>query len=574
MWTRAEFIPTINIPSYSEYKLRLECEGMSSYLKKKRLKIFEQMVERAKEAMVLREQALKSDPFYFYEPVDGDIGIEAQEFLKEFLKEEDIPSKLDSAADVHGSEASIRGASGGNQSSKTTLGCIEGLIAATGALPLMFDKGSKFYKYKIPSKRLSMPRPCHVRVIGEDYQNGILRNLIPTYRKWSPRDYLFNRSWEQSYSAGEQVIRYFKPGTKDLVGSIEFMSNKQDLGTFQGPPRHKLILDEEPLHEVYKENLMRFTTASDLDILFCMTPTKGLSWTYDLYTRGEDESGHKVDWYQISSVCNPYANLKVLREILKEMPSYDEVKMRLLGEFISLSGLVYGKLFNSHIHVIEPFETGCNCGGSKLHNTGCPFTKYVCFMGIDAHMVKDSCAVLAAYDQADNVIVDTCYKKPVDTDKFKSDLAFLTHNKRVAWTVFDPSNDSDLTIFKAKNIFWDMTHGEDRIKSGFCGDKRPGSIASGVDTIKRRLKPNSITGSPTLYIMNRPENQLLIKSFKTLQRDAWFNEDVKGQRDKIQEGIHDHHAALRYILQNRLSWQPHQEQTYEPEFSDSEVMVA
>lgn len=520
-----------------------------------------------------RNELKKANPFYFYEPVTGDIPEERIAFLREYLKDEDIPQKLYGAIDVHLSEASIRGASGGNQSSKTTLGTIEAIIKATGVLPYCFDPTrANYFKWAYPKKRLQRNGPQHVRVIGEDFENGIIRNLIPTYRKWCPADRLIGGSFEKSFSAGESTIKFIDPVTKELTGTIEFMSNKQDLGTFAGPARHMLVLDEEPRQDVYKENLMRFTTAAELDVLFTMTPDDGMSWTYDLFTRGQDSVGNKVDWFQIPSVCNPHANLRVLREILNEMQSYEEIKMRLLGEYVSLSGLIYGKLFDPKIHIIEPFDTACNCG-LQVHTPDCPYQLYLGFLGIDAHMVKDSCAVLAFVDREDNFFVDTCYKRNVDTSEFKLDIKRLTAGRRMAWTVFDPSNDSSLNIFHGVNIFRMMTTGENRIPRAFKGDKYHGSIAAGVNVVKERLKIHPISRRPRFFIMNRPENQELIKSMKTLQRDTWANEDTKGMKDKIQEGLHDHHAAMRYILQNKLRWTPWIERAVESNVPDAEAML-
>ena len=561
----------VNYMSQRGQKLAKKNPRSLSWVQKKYLK---EEYAKIEQALLDRQNELKkANPFYFYEPVTGDIPDERKSFLREYLKDDDIPQKLYGAIDVHLSEASIRGASGGNQSSKTTLGTIEAIIKATGVLPYCFDHTHpRYYKWAYPKKRLTRNGPQHVRVIGEDYENGIIRNLIPTYRKWCPPDRMIGSSFEKSFSSGEATIKFIDPQTKELTGTIEFMSNKQDLGTFAGPARHMLVLDEEPRQDVYKENLMRFTTASELDILFTMTPDDGMSWTYELYTRGQDSSGNKVEWFQIPSVCNPHANLRVLREILSEMQSYEELKMRLLGEYVSLSGLVYGKLFQPHLHVIEPFETGCTCG-FQSHTPDCPFQKYLGFMGIDAHMVKDSCAVMAFVDNEDNFFVDTCYKKNVDTNEFKKDLQRLTYGKRMAWTVFDPSNDSSINIFNGVNIYKLMTTGENRIPRAFKGDKFHGSIAAGVNTVKERLKIHPISKKPRIFIMNRPENQELIKSMKTLQRDSWANEDIKGQKDKIQEGLHDHHAAMRYILQNRLRWAPWQERFVESPISDMEAML-
>jgi hypothetical protein len=68
---------------------------------------------------------------------------------------------------------------------------------------------------------------------------------------------------------------------------------------------------------------------------------------------------------------------------------------------------------------------------------------------------------------------------------------------------------------------------------------------------------------PKLMIIDRPENQELIHSFRTLQRETYANEDLRGPKNAIAEGKHDHHAALRYILQSPLNYRPHEATNYE-----------
>ncbi|TXH47744.1 MAG: hypothetical protein E6Q97_26495 [Desulfurellales bacterium] len=500
--------------------------------------------------------AVKRDnPYWYYEPTTGNVSDERKNFLRSFIEESDMPTRFYGGLDVHQSEAPIRGASGGNQSSKTTTGCIEAFMMATGTRPYVFDEGSEFFRYRIPEKRWKRKdnAPKHVRVIGEDYQNGILRNLLPTYRYWAPKEFLIDGSWEKSYSAEKQTLTMVDNATKRVLGTIEFMSNKQDLGTFAGPPRHKLILDEEPRHDVYKENLMRFTTADELDVLFCMTPDDGMTWTAEMATATEQE-GKRVDWFKIPSVCNPYANLNVLREIVQELP-YDERRMRLLGEHVSLSGLVYGKEFDARIHMIKPFDTDCNCGRG-YHADDCPVSKYLFFLGVDPHTVKPSCAALCFIDREGNFYVDTCYKRKVTVDELKRDLANLTKGKRVRFSVVDPSSDSSMTVYGGLNIWKMLTRGESRLISPRKGEKYAGSINAGVQAIKQRLMCDPVTNKPRFFIFNRPENADLRKSFETLQRDSYNNEDAQGIKDKIRETWDDHHACVRYINQFPLNYIP------------------
>ena len=491
----------------------------------------------------LEKQYRDANPFWCYEPITGDISIDKK----------------------------IRLASGGNQSSKSYSAVIEAIIKATGKLPYCFDETSgKGFKWKIPEKRWRRDRPQHVRVVGFDWENDVVKNLLPKFRQLAPREYLVDGSWEKSWVAGESTL-YFRD-KRELLGTIEFMSNKQDLASFGGPPRDLVVFDEEPYQEVYKENLMRMVTAKNFEVIMAMTPVNGISWTYDeIYSKflGGDEN---IDYYQFVSVANPHASVESLNQILKGLSSYEEIKMRLLGEFISLSGLVYGNLFRRDIHVIPPFETGCTCG-QQTHQPDCPYEKYLGYLGVDPHMVKDSCSALCFLDREDNFYVDTCYKKPADVEQMRSDHAEMLKGKRIAWSIFDPSSDSTITAFSGLNIFKLCTKSPNPFFRARKGEKYQGSISAGVQTFKDRLKVNEQSKRPRFFIMDRPENQLLIKTMRTLQRDTFQNEDIRGLKDKIQEGVHDHHACVRYILQNKLRWYANTVNLPQPYIPDEEAML-
>lgn len=520
----------------------------------------------------LKEAELKElDPFWFYEPSDGSLSDEGGRLLRRWLRDEDVPIKLHGQVDLHLSKANILGASGGNQSGKSAFSCIETLIKVTRAIPNVMNPETKYCKWPYPKEKLSQKSEVHYRVVAEDRINGLEKNVIPTYQKWVPREYL-GGGWDRAYSAQKGILSLFHPQSKRLLGTIEFMSNQQEVASFQGPARDGIVYDEEPRYDIYRENLMRMTTAEKTDILFAMTPTRGLTWVHDEVFSKRESSIGKVEWYKLSSVTNKKANLAVLNDLLAGLSNYDEIKMRLLGEFISLSGLVYGRQFDEHVHVIDPFETGCNCG-MRAHSSSCPFTQYLGFLGVDPHMVKPSTAAMCFVDREENFFVDRCLSVDGDTEKLKEEIRRMISGKRIDWAVFDPSSDSSITAFRGRNIFQECTRGTGRIPvRSFKGDKYQGSIAAGVDAIKRKLKLNQL-GRPNFYIFDRPENQGLIKSFKTMERDTHHNEEIKGLKDKIREGVHDHHACVRYIFQNRLSWKPHVYVTPEPVFEDKEAMV-
>lgn len=487
-----------------------------------------------KQLLEQAEMVKNADPFWEYEPSTGEITPEAREFLSKYLKEEDIPPRLKGQLDVHLSTKSIVGASGGNQSGKTTTGCIEAIIKTTGQLPRSLE--NVYPKEKLPTRF-----PQHVRVVGEDYVNGILLNLIPTYRKWVPRDFLMHGTWEKSFSSEQSVLTLGRHG--ELMGTIEFMSNKQDVGSFQGPPRHKMIYDEEPRRDIRQENLLRFTTADRLDELYCMTPTKGMTWVYQELFQLAQSGDPGVDWFQLPSVGNKKANLKVLTEIMNNITDYQTRKMRLLGEFISLSGLIYGKLFQRDVHVIPAFQIT---------------SEWLIFRGLDPHTAKPSVCVEVAVNREQQYVVVGAYQEAVDTEELKAELARRAREKkyRLAWTRCDKSANTTNKLLQDQNIFKLLQRGNNAIPALFTSEKYTGSIKAGVEVMKDLLKINPLTEKPSLMFFDIPELQKLIASFQSLERESFVNEDEKGQKDAIKEGPHDHHAALRYVFQGMPRWMP------------------
>ena len=524
----------------------------------------EQIKDLAEKLTVLKD----SDPFWFYEPTRNEVSDVQRSFLKEFLRPDDIPVRLDAAVDVHACTANIIGVSGGNQSSKTTTCTIEDLIKATRKIPQSLI--GIYPESKLPTKKVN-----RIRIICEDYQNGILKHNLPNLMRWTPRDYLIDGRWEKSWSAEKMQLTLIHPEEKQICATIELMTNNAEVGTFQGPPIDRVRYDEEPREDIFDENLLRFVTSDHLDIAFGMTPTNGLSWVYDrLWNKDEIQGKNSVRWFQLCSISNPKANLETLREICKNIKRYDELKMRLLGEWISLSGLVYGTYFKRRIHVIAPEKLGlraseyldCHCASATYgdlsvsindlpHDPTCPFLQYVAFLGLDPHEVKATAAVVVAVDRDETIIVDRCYKGDKTLKDVKRDLNKILGNYRYGFGKVDPHCDSDRTAFDNINAYKVLTKGENPIPNLRKADAYKGSILAGVDIIRQKLIGRD-SEHPALMIIDRPENQELIHSFRTLQRDTYTNEDHRGMKDAIAEGKHDSHAALRYILQSPLNWYP------------------
>lgn len=504
-----------------------------------------------------RQALMDTDPFWYFIPNVGTIDAEQEAFLREYLHEDDIPPKLTSQLDAFLSLANIVGVSGGNQVGKSVTGAIKGYIKATGELPYAFKDYADHPAIKRDVDRAKR-KIVRGRVVGVDFKQ-LMNTVIPTWQQWCPRSYLKKGKWSDSFSMEHKTLSLYR---KDkLCATIEFMTNKQDKESFQGPPLDWLSYDEEPRQDIHKENLLRFVTAERLDVGFFWTPTNGISWATELFDEETDKQGRKIELFKLCSVTNKKASIPLLRDILSEMDTYEEVKMRLLGEAVSLSGLVYGKLFDRSIHVVEPFFDDLAPSAKE---------DFLCLSGWDPHLVTASAGVFALVDREGIVYIDRCYQRNVDTEELKEDFTAIVKQNgyRMGWSVADKSSDSTITAFGGRNIFREISRGTNRIPGLRTSEKFEGSIKAGVDDIKKRLRNTP----PRIFIVDRPENKVLINSFRTLERDTYADEDKQGPKDRIKEGKHHLHASMRYLFQYNINWYPKIDVAPEPEYFDEAML--
>jgi len=492
-----------------------------------------EILAKAEARVTLRYE---EDAFYHYEPSDGIVPEENLWLLKKHLKPEDIPLRFDSQVDFHLSPCCIKAIFGGNQAGKSAALAVHCYIVGTGEIP-------RSLKGKFPEDEIIRKNNVRGRIVGIDNKQ-LSNTVIPAFQKWVPKSYLKKGLWSESFSVEKKLLMLYVPGGSVVKLTIEFMTNEQDVESFQGPPLDFIGYDEEPKKKIREENLLRFVTADKLREYYAFTPTHGISWATELFLDTKDDEGNVLAKFELCTVTNKKANLEVVDKILAQITDYKTKKMRLLGEVISLSGLVYGKLFDTNIHVIPWFALDKQ--------------KYIVYRGLDPHTVKPTVAVEIAVDRMKFKYVCGVYKNDVDTEIIKAELAQRAKERhyRLGWSRCDVSANSTIKALGDRNIFLELGQGKNAVPALCTAQKYAGSRHAGVDVIKQSLKVNEQTGKPNLLIMDTEENQLLIKSLKTLERDIHANEDKRGPKDEIAEGMHDSHAALRYAFQAQMNWIP------------------
>ena len=228
---------------------------------------------------------------------------------------------------------------GGNRSGKSSAGAVDDLIQA---LPEQFvPKHLQQYKYH--------EGPFKCRVITPDLghtMNAVLESL----QQWIPPAALKGGSWKEAYRADKRIL--------SLVGGsqFDFMSYETDLDKFGGVARHRIRYDEEPPgekgREIRKRGLQRLRDYQG-DEVFTLTPEFGLSWLYDdiWEHRGpevSDRTWENDDLFicRAATFDNPFvpADEKADAEFTEE-----EYRVKVLGEFFHIKGLVYDDFKPDHV---------------------------------------------------------------------------------------------------------------------------------------------------------------------------------------------------------------------------------
>ena len=511
----------------------------------------EQQLTQYMHELDAEEDFIKEENKYeHFVPSDGTVTPAGLALLQKYLQPEDIPQSFDSQIDAVKAleNYNILGVLGATQSGKTNCCAIIGYCLATGDPPPSMKDIS-------PKQLLPTKFPVNGRVVGVDNQQ-LHAAVISEWKKFAPKKYLKNGKWEDSFNAEKKILRLYRYN-KLLIAEIQFNTNEQNVDSFQGIQLHFVIYDEEPKEKIRKENLARFTTSDRVIEIFGFTPTHGISWSSEIFFN--EQTSKNVKMIKLASITNKKANLKTLDEICSQETDYNKLKMRLLGDFVSLSGFVYSNLFSEKVHVIKPFEINQE--------------DFIVYRGLDPHMTKPTVAVEVAVDREGFKYVVGTYKSNHgdDTEIIKAELAkrAMERNYRLGWTNCDKSADSTIRIIGDYNAYVLLGRGKNAIPALFKSEKFVGSKIAGVDLIRQNLKVDDRINLPRLVFFDIPENKEIIHSMKTLERDTFANEDTK-VKDDIKEGRHDAHAALRYAHQRVMNWMPLNQIIPEPdEISDN-----
>jgi len=280
--------------------------------------------EEAEEALQKLEQERRRNPLAFYEPHAK------QKAFHEFT-------------------AHTKCFFGGTQSGKTTGSLNDDIIQA-------LDR-NMVPEHLIAYKKFEPPFEC--RIMSGSFKL-LENNVVSKLQEMIPASQLVGGSWKTAYDKQLGVL-YFSNGSKFF-----FMTYETEVKLQQGVTLDRVHFDEEPPLAVFNENRWR-VSAKEGDLVFSMTPTEGITWTYDQLwmqrgteVRPEVFKGDDLECVQVMQDDNPALSQKQIELGLKGL-SEEEKAARREGKFVALHGLIYAD-FDQGRHVVpqRPLPSNVN----------------------------------------------------------------------------------------------------------------------------------------------------------------------------------------------------------------------
>ena len=245
---------------------------------------------------------------------------------------------------------------GGNRSTKTDSILADTVICMTGVIPfcMLEENPNRIAIY--PKEKILCP--MRVRLVCESLTNTWEPVIKPKLQwdqwngrgapggefghwGWIPRRFLFKGQWDESWSVQNRTL------TLTCGCTMRIMSYDQDIGDFGGVSLHRVIHDEPPPNDIYRENFMRtIDTGGQLYSGFTPSDNPGRalrgSWIYDVYERGLDGPGKDPD---VKSLVLYTEENKILDpaeiEKVKKGLTAVEQEVRFRGGFMHLTGKIY-----------------------------------------------------------------------------------------------------------------------------------------------------------------------------------------------------------------------------------------
>lgn len=493
------------------------------------------------------------------------------------------------AEPAHYSMAREIALSGGNRSSKTTTMFAEMVIQATGVIPPSL-------KAKYPTQKI-VPK-FRGRVVGPSLTDWIEPILKPKlrYTDWNgvgdpmdgrghwgfiPRQLLRMSKWESAWNEKTRTLHIARDSSHMTGGvlmelrdwgTLQVMSNDQDLSSFAGSSLTFVGHDEIPRPDIYRENQLRTLDVKG-QLWTAFTPPDEIGaaqgdsqWFFEhIFEPGQPGplKHPNIESFTIFTEANRILDAETIEDMRSRLTE-EQRAARFYGTFLHLSGAIYGKMWTPfdgrwcYRCVGRALGTGTQCHTCGGDDTG-PFTHVIddfpipatwpVFLTADPHPRKPTAVGWFAVAPSDDVVMcgelaASGNAKDVTRQIFEYERA---HGWRPAKRLGDPNILTQTNDLMEKG--WTMRRAFSR--EGLHFDLANDAVNVGIGNVMDYLKADPRTRRPRLQVFRS-----CAQAIQSMGRWSWAEWKSTGQEREKKETVGDRGKDFADVIRYAINDAP------------------
>lgn len=395
---------------------------------------------------------------------------------------------------------------GGNRAGKTDWNVVEMIWWLCGIHPY----------------RSTPPTPIMGRCIVVDIVKGIDKIMLPKLKRWMPKEYLIDGSWDKSWDDRRKTL------TLTNGSELDFLTYEMDMDKHGGVPRHFISFDEEPPQHIFNEAMQRLMDY-DGSWWASMTPLSGFTWMHEmLYEPVENDPSGQIaqdlDIFEMSQEDNPYLKAQD-RGRFYIGASDEERESREHGKFVSASGQVFPYFEKPKYTHVLPDSSGF-----------VPPKSWEWYMSIDVGW-NNPTAILWHAVSPENVIVT--FSEVYENKETLAHYAETIRMREAMWgrepdlRTGDPAmkQTSIQTGVSVLQMFGDLG-------IYLSVDRVPHDVETGLIKMHDYLMPNKFTNKPRWFITENCVN--FIREMKGLRFESFASRKMQFDQNR-KETVHKKH---------------------------------
>jgi phage terminase large subunit-like protein len=495
------------------------------------------------------------------------------------------------AAPIHNSMAREIAIVGGNRSSKTDTMLAEFAIQLTGHVPLALQ--ATYPREKIRQTGIRARLCCNSLTdtlepiikpkLRWDQWNGIgAPDEGRGHWGWIPRHCLVGGSWEKAYSEKTRTLtvsadNYWVGSDGSRVGvrnysTCQMMSYDQDLSAYVGSSLHLVGHDELPPTDIYRENRLRTLDVRGTIMTAFTPPDEGgvsradTSWFYDHVFQPGLPGPNKspiIDTFQLFTEQNAILGKREVEELLSLLTD-DQRRVRMHGEFIHLSGVIYKDFATSNSwwcfpcnkRIVPMYGHCLSCQGQQIAEYvnviephPVPKNWPVVFV-IDPHPRKADAIGWFAITPMDDIVMIA----ELETQGTAEDVARQVKMMEDALEIRPVRRLMDPNIAVESNDKlqrgWTIQRAYDEVglRCSLANDE----VNVGIEAVQTLLRPDRLTHRPRFRVFSSCHR--FVHGMTHWSFDDWTRQGDREPKEKVRDVAKDFPDVLRYLALDRPTY--------------------